>query len=262
MKRSKSTAAKQGDNVTDESQWEQFFDAHAAKYDREVFAQNTEAEITYLINVLALPAGASILDIGCGTGRHTVGLARAGYRMTGVDLSAGMLTQARQRAQTAGVAVELIKADASRWRATTPFDAAICLCEGALCLMTEHDDPWERDERLLANICASLKPGGTLIINALNGYKIIRESTPEDIASGKFDPVTMIERGDAVTEMPDGTALTGGLERWYTPPEFVRMLRHAGFHIRHVWGGTAGNWRQQPPDLNEYEIMVIANRKD
>ena len=43
--------------MTDKSQWEQFFDAHAAKYDREVFAQNTEAEITYLIDVLALPPG-------------------------------------------------------------------------------------------------------------------------------------------------------------------------------------------------------------
>ncbi len=246
--------------MTDKSKWEKFFDAHATKYDQESFAQNTEAEIPFLIEVLALPTGATILDIGCGTGRHTVGLAQAGYRMTGVDLSAGMLDQAKQRAEKAGVTVNFIKADASRWRAEAPFDAITCLCEGALCLMSEADDPWERDERLLENIFASLKPGGMLVINALNGYRIIRLSTPEDIASGRFDPVTMIENGSDVSTLPEEPAAAGDLERHYTPPEFVRMLRHVGFEVKHVWGGTAGNWRKDKPELDEYEIMVVARR--
>ncbi|MBD3332307.1 methyltransferase domain-containing protein [candidate division GN15 bacterium] len=247
--------------MTDKSKWERFFDTHAPKYDKEVFAQNTEAEIPFLIEVLALEKGASILDIGCGTGRHTVGLARAGYKMTGLDLSAGMLAQAEQRAEAEGVTVEFIKADASRWRAERQYDAVICLCEGAMCLITEDDDPFERDQRLLRNIAASVKPGGTLVINALNGLKIIRQVTAQDITDGRFDPVTMTERSDASTQLDDGTALQGALERWYTPAEFVRMIREAGFDELHVWGGEAGNWRREPPSLDEYEIMVVARRK-
>jgi malonyl-CoA O-methyltransferase len=41
--------------------------------------------------------GLSVLDVGCGTGRHAVRLARQGARITGVDFSAGMLGKARQK---------------------------------------------------------------------------------------------------------------------------------------------------------------------
>jgi len=44
------------------------------------------------------------------------------------------------------------------------------------------------------------------------------------------------------------------------PTELALLLRHAGFAVEHVWGGTAGNWGRRPVDLDEYEIMVVARR--
>jgi len=64
--------------------------------------------------------GETVLDLGCGSGRLTVELARRGARVTGIDTHAGRLGAARERARTAGVDVRLIEAD---MEAPLPFAA-------------------------------------------------------------------------------------------------------------------------------------------
>ncbi len=94
--------------------WQQFFDSHAPYYDQNPFAQHTVQEVDFFLSLFPLLPGASILDMGCGTGRHAVELAKRGYQVTGVDISAGMLAQARKKAEEAGVAVEWVQADATK----------------------------------------------------------------------------------------------------------------------------------------------------
>ncbi|HVB74545.1 MAG TPA: hypothetical protein VNE38_13400, partial [Ktedonobacteraceae bacterium] len=67
--------------MTTKNQWEAFFDNHAPHYMQNVFTRNTLAEVDFLLEVLSIAAGASILDMGCGTGRHAIELARRGYRV-------------------------------------------------------------------------------------------------------------------------------------------------------------------------------------
>ncbi|UEC43101.1 MAG: hypothetical protein METHAR1v1_1080006 [Methanothrix sp.] len=55
----------------------EFFDAHAPIYYDNVFTKNTLQEVDFLIEELALPPAGSILDVGCGTGRHSIELAQA-----------------------------------------------------------------------------------------------------------------------------------------------------------------------------------------
>jgi len=57
-------------------------------------------------------AGLSVADIGCGTGRHTIPLARAGARVTALDFSSGMLAKAR--AKDGGDRVTFVEHDLSR----------------------------------------------------------------------------------------------------------------------------------------------------
>ncbi|MBN1356023.1 hypothetical protein JXA40_07105 [bacterium] len=56
--------------------WQTFFDEHAPFYNDNVFTRNTIREADFLEEELKLHRGASILDVGCGTGRHSVELAR------------------------------------------------------------------------------------------------------------------------------------------------------------------------------------------
>ncbi len=58
-----------------------------------------------------LPAGCSVLDIGCGGGREAIQLARRGYRVVAVDLSRPQLDRARENAKKKGVEIKFLKTD-------------------------------------------------------------------------------------------------------------------------------------------------------
>ena len=244
--------------MTQTNSWQEYFDSHAPRYMQNPFTYGTLKEIEFLVEELALPKGSRILDIGCGTGRHAIELAKHGYIMTGVDISSAMLAEAEAAAKDGGVEIELVNANASEYRSEPVFDAAICLCEGAFCLLGEGDDPHERDLTILRNIFAALKPGAKFIITALNGCMPIRQYTQEDIDKGIFDPVTLVETH--LMEMDDSEDIVVVRERSYTPPELVLLFRIAGFKVENIWGGTAGNWGRRPLDLDEMEVMVVARK--
>src|SRR5439155_6053561 len=69
---------------------------HAAYYDRFHFQKDYRSEVDQIVTVLAEhgPA-ASVVDLGCGTGRHLEPLAEAGLEVTGVDRSPAMVDRAR-----------------------------------------------------------------------------------------------------------------------------------------------------------------------
>jgi SAM-dependent methyltransferase len=239
------------------NQWEDFYDRHAPYYDRGAFTHHTDAEVDFLCEVLDLPAGARVLDVGCGTGRHAIELARRGYRVTGVDLSAGMLGQARGKAAAAGVEVEWIHADATEFVAAQPFDAVVCLCGSAFTMPDLGADVDAHDRTILRNIAASLKRGGRFVLTTPNGYRRIREVADGDAG---FDPVTMtqVREDDFTVRGAEGPMRYK--ERLYIVPELVALVAASGFEVEHVWGGTAGRWGRRPLELDEIEVMVVARR--
>ncbi len=243
------------------SEWKAFFDAYADQYMQECFTQNTVAEADFLLEELGLPQGSRVLDVGCGTGRHAVELARRGYRVTGVDLSDGMLHEAERAARKAGVEVEWVQGDATRMRFDAEFDAAICLCEGAFGLIGSGDDPDTHDLAILARMSEALKPGAKLILTALNGMRKIRAATPESMERGRFDPLTLTEACSVTYDVGGRTVTFTGVERGFVPSELRLMLTVSGFDVQAIYGGTAGDWGRRPPDLDEMELMAIATRR-
>lgn len=242
------------------SNWQQFFDGYAPVYMNECFVTNTIAEIDFVLEETGIAPGSRVLDIGCGTGRHSVELAKRGYRVTGVDLSSGMLAQAKITADEAGVEIEFVHSNAAEFASEAVFDAAICLCEGAFCLLGADDDPTDRDLAILRNVHGALKPGSTFILTALNGLRMARRHTQQDVDSGIFDPITMTDRNAIDYETPDGRRSFLSRERGYAPTELAFLARLAGFNVAHIYGGTAGNWGRRQLDLDEMEMMVIARR--
>src|SRR5271170_210516 len=83
---------------------------------KAVTPEQTRQEVDFLAATFDLSArpGRRILDVPCGNGRHSIGLAGKGARVTGVDLSEEFITEARSNARAAGVEVDWSWSDMRR----------------------------------------------------------------------------------------------------------------------------------------------------
>jgi 2-polyprenyl-3-methyl-5-hydroxy-6-metoxy-1,4-benzoquinol methylase len=145
--------------------YEELFANYGHSYDREVFTTGTIGECNFIEEELSFDKSLSILDLGCGTGRHSIELTRRGYKVTGADLSDAMLERARAKAAEAGLEIHFLQRDARELGFDREFNLVIMLCEGGFSLM-ETD---EMNFSILKNAVAALRPGGKLIFTTLNG---------------------------------------------------------------------------------------------
>ena len=80
-------------------QWyEELFENYAKTYEKESFTQGTFGECDFIEQELNFNKSLKILDVGCGTGRHSIELSKRGYSVTGIDLSESQLACAREKA--------------------------------------------------------------------------------------------------------------------------------------------------------------------
>ena len=217
-----------------------------------------EGEAAFYLEVLDLPAGSRILDVGCGTGKHSVAIAKRGYAVTGLDFSAGMLAEAKKRALEAGLSVEWIHADATDFVLPMRANGAICMLEAAIGLLGSADDAETHDLAILRNISQSLQMGAPFLLGASNALRVVRKLTQADVDGGSFDPVNMVNRGSTTWTTPEGINREVTVRfRNYTVPELSRLLQQTGFSVEHVWGGTYG---RRPIQLDEYMVTVAARK--
>jgi ubiquinone/menaquinone biosynthesis C-methylase UbiE len=98
-------------------EWYQADDV-AAEYEEKRFSRGgrliDRREKQAVLDALSPVEGREVLEIACGTGRFTVALAERGADVVGLDISAEMLAQGREKARRAGKAVEFLRGDAGR----------------------------------------------------------------------------------------------------------------------------------------------------
>src|SRR4030043_1375584 len=147
-------------------QWyESLFENYAQKYDKECYVQGTLGECDFIEQELAYDKSLKIIDVGCGTGRHSIELTKRGYHITGIDLSDSQLAWAREKAKQFNLKIDFQKHDARDLPFDGQFDAAIMLCEGGFPLMETDEMNFE----ILKNVTRALKDKGKLIFTTLNG---------------------------------------------------------------------------------------------
>ncbi|BDQ02411.1 class I SAM-dependent methyltransferase [Ignavibacterium sp.] len=88
---------------------------------------DAECHIRFLLSKIKLPPNASVLDLACGAGRHSILLAKVGYKVTGVDLSARLLNEARFNAEKENLDIEFIQSDLRQFTASKKFDLVLNL---------------------------------------------------------------------------------------------------------------------------------------
>ncbi|HKP90299.1 MAG TPA: class I SAM-dependent methyltransferase [Thermoleophilaceae bacterium] len=111
-----------------------------------------------------VPAGSSLVDAGCGTGRYAAAFAGLGYLVTGVDLSPELVAVAERAAPDARFEV----ADLRSWTPAEPFDAA--LCRGVLNDLIDDADR----VAALAGLRRSLRAGGVLVADVRDWERTAR----------------------------------------------------------------------------------------
>jgi len=107
-----------------------------------------------------------ILDLACGTGSITVPLAKRGYAMTGLDLSAEMLALAQEKSDEAGVRIRLSEQNIALFGAGGSFDAAICSFDGVNYLTSPRDV-----QSCFSCVADELSDGGLFIFDISTPYK-------------------------------------------------------------------------------------------
>jgi SAM-dependent methyltransferase len=246
--------------------YEELFSNYARSYDREVFTQGTLQEVDFIEAEMAGDRSIRILDVGCGTGRHAIELARRGYQVTGIDLSANQLARAREKALAAGVEPVFEQRDARAPHFSAAFDLVLMLCEGGFSLM-ETD---AMNFAILENAVRALRPGGKFVFTCLNGLFPLARSVKDFVNAvpsavhtrdTAFNLTTLRMR--LQVEFTDDAGVTRPLEtdeRHYLPSELTWYMHCLGMMNVSVFGCTVGDFRKCPPTPDHFELLVIAEK--
>jgi 2-polyprenyl-3-methyl-5-hydroxy-6-metoxy-1,4-benzoquinol methylase len=252
-------------------QWyESLFQDYGQTYDSECFTQGTIGECDFIEKELDFNKSVKILDVGCGTGRHSIELTKRGYNITGIDLSESMLQKARDKAKENNLDIKFIKHDARKLPFNKDFDVAIMLCEGGFPLMETDEMNFE----ILKNIAKSLQDEGKFIFTTLNGLfplyhsveKFLAEESKDGNAtyrSNSFDLMTF--RDLNITEFTDDIGNKKTLEcneRYYVPSEINWLLKSLGFGKIEIFGAKLGAFsRKDKLTTEDFEMLIISEKK-
>jgi len=223
--------------------------------------ERAEVEVGLLIALLGLSGTERVLDLPCGTGRHSLELARRGYRVTGVDRTESYLGEARRRGGDEGIDVEWVRADMRSFSRPEAFDVVLNMYTS----FGYFEDA--ADDRLAAQaFLNALVPGGRLLME-LHGK--------ENLAAG-FQPRDWVELDDGVLLLED-RAITdhwrsvhnrwivfhdGGRHeiefslRLYGAGELIDLLSSVGFSEINAFGNLDGD----PYDEHARRLVVVAHR--
>jgi SAM-dependent methyltransferase len=219
---------------------------HASNYDRFHRGKDYRAEVDQLREVFAKEGPvSSVLDLGCGTGRHLELLAAAGYDVVGVDRSAAMAEQARARLARFPERCAIVEADLFELNLEREFDAVIMMFSLIGYQVTNH-----RVRAALDTLRSQVRPGGLVLFDVIDAASVLgaerpasgvvtfqddeqkmllAQSTVVDIAEQVIElGIRMWQlTGDKVTDQVDEKHVV----RYFQPRELALLLQVAGLEL-------------------------------
>lgn len=227
----------------------------------------------------ARDAGGSVLEVGCGTGRILLPIARSGHTIDGVDASPQMLDRCRSKLSgepdEVRDRVALHQGDARALDLGRKFDLVI-----APFRVVQHLTTIEDQLGFLGSVSRHLAPGGRLAFDVFNpnfaalvsADGIEREDTPETtLPDGRTfrraGRVVRVRWTDQVSEIelvyyiygPAGSTerrVQSFDMRWFLRAELVNLLERGGFRVRSIYG----DFDRSPLTDKSKEQIVCAER--
>lgn len=250
--------------------WRAIFNPLYLKTDGDIVDDQciTGNEVDLFSRTLALEPEDRILDLCCGQGRHSMELARRGFRhVEGIDRSHYLIQRAKSQAKKERLKVRFREGDARKLPyATDSFSAVLILGNSFGYFETVQDDL-----RVLTEVFRILRPGGRLLIDIADGDYLRSHFQPrswEWIDKRMFvcrerslsaDGDRLISR-EVITHVEKGVIEDQFYaERLYTPETLIELVREAGFKRFTVHGKIASvTERNQDLGMMEHRTVVTA----
>jgi SAM-dependent methyltransferase len=221
----------------------------------------TAAEVDFIIRMAGLGSGGRVLDVPCGSGRHTLELARRGCQVTGLDVSAEAIEHANNTAAAEQLRVDLRRGDMRTLPTDIRVEAAVCM--GNAFGYLDHAGT----RKFLTDLAGLVTPGGTLILDygfvaeALLPHLTLEEPpmtiggieatsvNDYDTANSRWITTFTFRRGD---EEHRGTSV----QHVYTCAEVTRLVTEAGFSQISLYGDT----EETPFRFGSSRLLVVARK--
>jgi SAM-dependent methyltransferase len=230
------------------------------------WAEQTEGEIDRVLAILRPPEGARVLDLACGTGRHSIELARRGFSVLGVDIAPDLLEVANKNAAEESGDVSFLEADLRKLDFDEEFDVVLNLNDGAI----GYFETEEENHRTFEVIAAALRPGGGNLLqlpNVLYAETHLPQKTwiagsgMVELIDHRWEARTRYLEGSTnpivVGEVFEGVSPIPFRQRLYSADELAEIYRSVGMELAGVF---RGNGKPRPPKDSQFEVF-FAGRK-
>jgi ubiquinone/menaquinone biosynthesis C-methylase UbiE len=242
--------------------WDGYFDETFVDIYRDFLTPaRTQREIAGLREMAPLPPDAEVLDVACGWGRHSVEMARNGFRVTGMDWSETLLARARRRAAGASVEVEWVQGDMREIPWESRFDLVVSMYSSLGYFLSD-----EEDLRVLRGAARALKPDGVFVIETMHRDHIVSAFAERDWWETEGGATVWVEREfDAIEGVSrEWTRWSRGKEigekyhelRIRSATEWDALLRQAGLIPVDFWG----DWELQPFLHTSPDLIVVCRK--
>jgi SAM-dependent methyltransferase len=226
--------------------------------------ERTQTEVLGITKILGLEGSESILDIPCGYGRHSIELAKLGYRVTGSDINGVHLSKAGEKAKTEAVDITFRKESMIDIQDTEQFDAIINMFYSFG--FFESD---EENFKVLTNFYNALKSEGKFLMHTdVNIPRILSGKYKTDekrkLQSGKT--LHIIDKYDESSKRiigiweiidTDGTISRKDYSvRVYTKDEFIDLCHQAGFKNCESYS----DWNGSAYTDDSEDIIIVASK--
>lgn len=216
-----------------------------------------------LLELLALPAGARVLDLACGQGRHAHLLAEAGFDVDGYDLSKDLLKRAKARGT--GKTLRYTRGDMRalplRWRRR--FDAVLNLFTS----FGFFDDARD-DAKVIAQCARVLKPGGVMIWQGGSRDGVMARFLARDgwettdgvivVQDREFDPLSgFLTIRSTWQGRKRKTEHREHRIRLYTASRMAELMLDAGLVVEQAWD----SFSDRPLTRRSSEMLLVARKE-
>ncbi|MCL2726433.1 MAG: methyltransferase domain-containing protein [Polyangiaceae bacterium] len=222
--------------------WEDLFNDDFIRTMAKITDQAILREVDFIEESLGCEAGATILDLACGTGRHAVELAARGYQVVGFDLSLAMLARASDEAQERKQKINFVQGDMREISFDEAFDG-IYTWNTSFGYFDE-----EKNNAVIAKVHKALKKGGQFLLDVVNRDYVIRQTPSTAWFEGdgcicmdemQIDFITSRMKIKRTLMMEDARAREIEYSiRIYSLHELGKMLHDNGFRVAEVSGSV------------------------